>query len=139
VTAPVGLGLAVGAVFASGGVLKLAGRGPAMAMSERLGLSRGLLGFIGVCELAGGLGVLLGVAAWLPVAAAAAAGLTLLTLSGAAAHARAREPFSAWLPALVLCAACGVLTWSLHEAGTHAPGPRCTSQQALNPLTCRSR
>lgn len=93
---------ALGVVFVSGGVAKLAGVGPASALGDRLGLSNRLLAFIGCCELAGGLGLLAGLAVDDRLGTAAGAGLSLLTLSGAVAHVRAGESPAQCAPALLL-------------------------------------
>lgn len=94
--------LVLAAVFALGGVTKLVGVPQARAVATRLGTPYAVFRFVGCCELAGGTGLLLGVLVEDRIGVAAAVGLTLLALSGCVAHFRAREPWTAYLPAVVL-------------------------------------
>lgn len=108
----------LGVLFTVGGLAKLTGRGPAKSLGRRLGLSPWLLGFIGSCELAGGLGLLVGEAVDSRLGAAAGLGLTALTASGALAHVRAGEGAAETAPAVVLGLA------SLALARAFVPRPR---------------
>jgi len=105
--------LVLAGVFVLGAVPKLVGIAQSRGIATRLGVPYAVFRLVGCCELAGGLGLLAGVvlATWIGVAAAT--GLTLLALSGCGAHLRAREPWTAYLPALVLGAATAVLAFTL--------------------------
>lgn len=105
--------LVLAAVFALGAVPKLIGVAQSRAIATRLGVPYAVFRLVGACELTGGLGLLAGVlvATWIGVAAAT--GLTLLALSGCGAHLRAKEPWTAYLPAVVLGSATAVLAFTL--------------------------
>lgn len=104
--------LVLAGVFGLGAVPKLAGVASARKVAERLGVPYAVFRLVGCCELTGAIGLVAGVvvAPWIGVAAAT--GLTLLALSGCGAHFRAREPWTAYLPAIVLggCTAALALT-----------------------------
>lgn len=105
--------LVLAAVFILGAVPKLIGVAQSRGFATRLGVPYGVFRLVGCCELAGGLGLLAGVVVDDRIGVAAAIGLTLLALAGTGAHFRAREPWTAYLPALVLGAATAVLAVAL--------------------------
>lgn len=68
-------------LFVAAGSMKLAGQPEAVAAFARLGLGQGFRVFIGCCELAGGLGLVL-----TPFAALAAVGLALVMVGAVLSH-----------------------------------------------------
>ena len=101
-TAPEVGALVLAAVFGLGAVPKLIGVAQSREIAKRLDVGYGVFRLVGCCELAGALGLLFGVLAERWVGVAAATGLTLLAVSGCGAHYRAKEPWTAYLPAIVL-------------------------------------
>lgn len=94
--------LALAGVFGLGALPKLAGVAESRAFAARLGVRYRVFRLVGACELTGAIGLLAGVLVDPAFGIAAAVGLTLLALSGCVAHLRAREPWTAYLPALAL-------------------------------------
>lgn len=105
--------LVLAAVFGAGGLQQLAGAAPMRAMAERLQIDYRVFRFVGVCQLLGALGLLGGVLVETWIGVAAASGLALLAFLGIGAHARAKEPVVAFLPALVLGGAAVALAFTL--------------------------
>lgn len=105
--------LVLAGIFILGAFPKLIGVAQSRAIATRLGVPYGVFRLVGSCELAGGLGLLAGVFVETWIGVAAATGLTLLALSGCGAHFRAKEPWTAYLPALLLGTATAVLAISL--------------------------
>lgn len=100
---------ALALVFAAGGIGKLVHEPTRTTFADRLDLPADTFRLIGACEVAGAVGLMAAYAGRPRLARAAALGLTLLALGGAASHARAHEPLLASVPALVLGAACAGL------------------------------
>src|SRR2546428_672139 len=69
------------ALFATAGMFKLAANPDAVAAFERLGFGQWFRVFVGICEVAGALGLLV-----TPLAALAAAGLALLMVGAVFSH-----------------------------------------------------
>lgn len=105
--------LVLAGIFVLGAVPKLIGLTPSRAIATRLGVPYGVFRLVGSCELAGGLGLLAGVFGESWIGVAAATGLTLLAVSGCGAHLRAKDPWTAYLPAAVLGTATAVLAFTL--------------------------
>lgn len=105
--------LVLAGVFGLGAVPKLVGIASSRSIAARLGLGYGVFRLVGCCELAGALGLVAGVLVSPDIGVAAAIGLTLLAASGALAHLRAREPWTAYLPALVLGTATALVAVAL--------------------------
>lgn len=105
--------LALAVVFGLGGLQQLAGAAPMRAMADRLGIDYRVFRFVGACQSLGALGLVAGVAVATGIGIAAAAGLALLALLGCGAHARAHEPFAAYVPAIVLGGCAAALAFTL--------------------------
>jgi len=105
--------LVLAAVFGAGGLQQLAGATPMRAMAERLEIDYRVFRFVGVCQVLGTLGLVAGVALEPWTGIAAATGLAALAVLGLGAHARAREPWAAYLPALVLGGCAVALAFTL--------------------------
>ncbi len=73
------------------GVFKLINHPKAIETAQHLGLSPTLSRAIGVLEISGGAGLLIGLA-WAPLGVAAAIGLILLLLGAVASHFRVHDP-----------------------------------------------
>jgi uncharacterized membrane protein YphA (DoxX/SURF4 family) len=71
-----------------------------VAKGQHLGFSPVAFQLVGVLELAGTAALLIGLL-WTPLGITAAAGLVLLLIGGAIAHARVKDGFTAMAPALV--------------------------------------
>lgn len=99
-------------LFLAVGVPKAAAVPRTAEQADRFGVPRGLYRVVGVLEVLGGVGVVVGL--WLPwLGVAAGAGLALLMLGAAVSHLRAKDPAKALAPAvltLLLAAAYIVLT-----------------------------
>jgi len=92
--------------FLGAGSAKLAGAAPLVAAFEHFGLSHGFMLFIGVCELAGAVGL------WLPrLAPLAAAGLSVI-VAGAVVEHLSHDPASKAIPAAVLTVLCAFLAYA---------------------------
>lgn len=87
--------------FLGAGAAKLVGVEQSDQMRDHLGIGVVQWRVIGVLEVAGAVGVLLGLAVS-ALGAAAAAGLLLTSLGGAATHLRAGDPPKAAMPVVVL-------------------------------------
>jgi len=98
-------GLASVAFLGAGGA-KLAGAPELVQAFQHFGLSHGFMLFIGVCEIAGAIGL------WLPrLAPLAAAGLTMI-VAGAVVEHVTHDPASKAIPAAVLTVLCAFLAYS---------------------------
>lgn len=87
--------------FALSGFMKLAGAKPMRKSADHLGLSFGTFRLVGVAEIAGAAGLILG--RWTPaLRVAAAAGLFLLMVGAVRYHLRAKDPIGQVAPAAVL-------------------------------------
>jgi uncharacterized membrane protein YphA (DoxX/SURF4 family) len=99
---------ALGLGFVAGGVMKIAGTAPHPEVAARLGYPYPVYRGIGAVEVAGGAGLLIGLAA-APLGMAAAGGLLLLMIGAAISHARVRDQLTNAAPsiafALLLAAA----------------------------------
>lgn len=103
-------------VFLVAGSAKLAGHGLMLASADHLGIPRTAYRLIGVADVAGALGLAIGL--WTPVLGmAAAAGLVLLTICAVAVHIRAGDTAKDYSPPAVLGVLAGV-TLALHLAIT---------------------
>ena len=96
-------------VFLAGGAVKLAAPAEAVTAFDRLGLGQWFRVFVGVCEVAGALGLLV-----TPLAALAAFGLSLLMVGAVLSHLLVLGPSA--LPAVVVLALCLVVAWSERDA-----------------------
>lgn len=85
------LSVLLAAVFAPLGVFKLVNHPKASEAAEHVGISLTLSRTIGVLELVGAAGLLIGLI-WAPLGAAAAIGLAVLLLGATAAHFRVHDP-----------------------------------------------
>ncbi len=98
-------------LFAFSSSIKLLSAPQSLAIRDHLGVSPTLWRVIGILELAGVIGVLVGLA-WAPIGIAAAIGLALLSVGAVAFHLRARDGVVKTAPAVIgilLAAATAVL------------------------------
>jgi hypothetical protein len=87
-------------LFLAAAWVKFAGEEHAMQTRDRLGISPGAYRLIGVCELAGAAGALIGLA--VPgLGVVALAGLVLVAVGACAAQVRLRNPASEARPAVL--------------------------------------
>jgi hypothetical protein len=103
--AAIAVSVLVALVFVANGVAKLLGHPKMIEASAHLGYSARAFGLIGLLEVFGAVGILLGPLC-VPLGVASAAGLILLTLGGFIAHLRASDPIRLAAPAL----GCALLT-----------------------------
>ena len=87
-------------LFTFTATIKLAGMRPSLAVRDHLGIVPDAWRTIGLLELAGAAGVLLGIAVWPPIGAVAAAGLVLVGLGAVTAHRRVGDAATPILTAL---------------------------------------
>jgi DoxX-like family len=87
-------------LFTFSSAIKLLGVRQSLEIRDHLGVSPVLWRVIGVLELAGVVGVLVGLA-WAPIGVAAATGLALLSVGAVAFHLRASDGFVKMAPALL--------------------------------------
>lgn len=86
--------------FAAFGLMKLTGNEMQVQTFEVLGFPLGFMYFVGICEIAGALGLLAGF--WKKnIAVLASGGLVLLMLGAAISHLMAGQGMGAAMPALV--------------------------------------
>ncbi|MBV9515619.1 MAG: DoxX family protein [Mycobacteriaceae bacterium] len=98
-------------LFAFSSSIKLLGAPQSLAIRDHLGVTPMLWRVIGVLELAGVVGVLVGLL-WRPIGVAAAIGLALLSVGAVAFHLRASDRWVKTAPAavaVVLAVAAAVL------------------------------
>jgi hypothetical protein len=110
-TATVVATILVAALFTFAASIKLLGVPQSLAIRDRLGVKPMQWRLIGVCELAGVAGALVGLI-WAPIGVAAAIGLTLLSIGAIAFHLRASDgakDMSAAVIGLALAVATAVL------------------------------
>lgn len=96
--------VALAAVFGLLGVAKAAAAPPMRDRAEHLGYSVGAFRVVGLLELAGAVGLVVGLA-WTPLTLLAAAGLVILLVGAVLSHARAGDPVALMVPALVVAVA----------------------------------
>lgn len=87
--------------FLGSGVLKLVGAAAMRRSAERFGLSYSAYRLIGLLEILGAAGLVVGVG-WRPAAVAAATGLVLLMVGALGYHRRARDAAGEIAPPAVL-------------------------------------
>jgi hypothetical protein len=110
-TATVIVTLLLAALFTFAASIKLLGVSQSLAIRDHLGVNPVQWRLIGVCELAGVAGVLVGLM-WAPIGIAAAIGLALLSIGAIAFHLRASDSVADTAPAVIglaLAAATAVL------------------------------
>jgi hypothetical protein len=88
------------ALFAFAGLIKLFGVRQSLAIRDHLGVKPAQWRMIGILELAGVAGVLVGLA-WAPIGVAAAIGLSLLALGAIVFHGRASDSAADTAPAVI--------------------------------------
>ncbi|MEM7323561.1 MAG: DoxX family protein [Actinomycetota bacterium] len=102
------VGLLLAAGIAMAGVSKLRGDAAMVETQERFGMSAGLFRIIGGLEVLAAIGLIIGLftdgqnAEW--IGFLAAVGLILLLIGAVVSHARAGDPPSGWVPAIVMLA-----------------------------------
>lgn len=87
--------------YVGAGASKVAGTKAMVEAAESHGFTKGHYQVIGLLEVAGAAGLVIGLW-WAPLGIAAAAGLTLLMIGAVVVHVRAKEKFAMAAPALVL-------------------------------------
>jgi DoxX-like family len=88
------------ALFAFSSLIKLFGVRQSLAIRDHLGVKPGQWRVIGLLELAGVAGVLVGLV-WPPIGVAAAVGLALLVLGAIVFHVRASDSVADTAPAVI--------------------------------------
>jgi DoxX-like family len=88
------------ALFGFAGLIKIAGLRQSMAIRDHLGVKPVQWRLIGLLELAGVAGVLVGLV-WPPIGVAAAIGLALLVLGAIVFHVRASDSVADTAPAVI--------------------------------------
>jgi hypothetical protein len=92
--------IALAVLFAFSSAIKLLGAPQSLAIRDHLGVAPLQWRLIGVLELAGVVGVLVGLA-WMPIGVAAAIGLALLSVGAIAFHVRASDGVVKTAPAVI--------------------------------------
>jgi hypothetical protein len=87
-------------LFTFSSSIKLLGAPQSLQIRDHLGVSPTLWRVIGLLELAGVIGVLVGLA-WAPIGVAAAIGLALLSVGAVAFHLRASDGVAKTAPAVI--------------------------------------
>ena len=95
------LAILLALAFGAAGAQKLAGAKMASDSAAHLGIPFGRYRLIGVPELLGAIGLLVGLAVW-PLGVAAAAGLVVLMAGAVIFHIRAGDKIAGFGPALAL-------------------------------------
>jgi hypothetical protein len=99
-TATVVVTILLAALFTFTGSIKLLGVAKSLEIRDHLGVKPMQWRLIGVCELAGVAGVLVGLF-WAPIGIAAAIGLALLTIGAIAYHVRHSDTVADLAPAVI--------------------------------------
>ena len=95
------LAILLALAFGASGAQKLAGAKMASDTAGHLNIAFGRYRLIGVPEILGAIGLLIGLAVW-PLGVAAAAGLVLVMIGAVAAHVRVGDKIAGFGPAVVL-------------------------------------
>lgn len=103
-------------VMVMGGVMKLSGNPVATASFTTLGLPAFFATFIGICELAGAIGI------WLTKTSRLAAIGIALIMVGAIYYHVVHTPIAEGIPALVVLACCALIMSHKGTANAVAPG-----------------
>jgi len=88
------------ALFGFAGLIKVVGLRQSLAIRDHLGVKHGQWRLVGLLELAGVAGVLVGLV-WPPIGIAAAIGLALLVLGAIVFHVRASDSVADTAPAVI--------------------------------------
>ncbi|HXB89151.1 DoxX family protein [Mycobacterium sp.] len=88
------------ALFGFAGLIKVVGLRQSLAIRDHLGVKPGQWRLVGLLELAGVAGVLVGLV-WPPIGIAAAIGLALLVLGAIVFHVRASDSVADTAPAVI--------------------------------------
>lgn len=104
--ATVVVSIALAALFGAAGPANILYLARARQEGEHLQLSSGLSRFVGMCQLAGAIGLIAGLF-WPVLGAAAAVGLMLLMAGAVVIHRRVGDSVGATLPALVVFGVAG--------------------------------
>jgi hypothetical protein len=99
-TATVVVTILLAALFTFSASIKLLGVAKSLEIRDHLGVKPLQWRLIGVCELAGVAGVLVGLV-WAPIGIAAAIGLALLTIGAIAYHVRMSDRIADLAPAVI--------------------------------------
>jgi hypothetical protein len=99
-TATVVVTILLAVLFTFSASIKLLGVSQSLEIRDHLGVKPLHWRLIGVCELAGVAGVLVGLA-WAPIGIAAAIGLALLTIGAIAYHVRKSDRVADLAPAVI--------------------------------------
>ena len=99
-TAQVLVTASLAGLFAFAGLIKLLGVRRSLAIRDHLGVKPAQWRVIGLLELAGVAGVLVGLV-WAPIGVAAAIGLALLVLGAIVFHVRASDSVADTAPAVI--------------------------------------
>jgi len=99
-TAEVIVTASLAALFGFAGLIKIAGLRQSLAIRDHLGVKPVQWRLIGLLELAGVAGVLVGLV-WPPIGVAAAIGLALLVLGAIVFHVRASDSVADTAPAVI--------------------------------------
>jgi uncharacterized membrane protein YphA (DoxX/SURF4 family) len=89
------------ALFGFAGLIKVVGLRQSLTIRDHLGVKPAQWRVIGLLELAGVAGVLVGLLWWPPIGVAAAIGLTLLVLGAIVFHVRASDSVADTIPAVI--------------------------------------
>jgi DoxX-like family len=101
------------ALFGFAGLIKVVGLRQSLAIRDHLGVQPARWRVIGLLELSGVAGVLVGLL-WAPIGVAAAIGLALLVLGAIVFHVRASDSAADTVPAVIglgLAVATAILQW----------------------------
>jgi hypothetical protein len=85
-------GALIAATFIGAGLFKVANRGPAIKAAPSINVSTRTMRFVGVCETAGGLGLIAGIW-WRPLGILSAVCFIALMAGALRAHILVRDPF----------------------------------------------
>jgi uncharacterized membrane protein YphA (DoxX/SURF4 family) len=101
--------------FLGAGFAKVSGQQMMMEAADHFGFPRSQYKLIGVAEIAGAAGLLIGIAVT-ALGVAAAACLTVLMIGAVIVHIRAKDAFGMYVPALVLAILSGIATVAIASA-----------------------
>lgn len=100
--------IALAMLFGAAGIVNAFYLAAARKEGQHLRISSGLTRFVGMCQLAGAVG-LLGGLYWRPLGIAAASGLMLLMAGAVISHRRVRDSVQATAPALAVFGLAGLV------------------------------